>query len=94
MDRPHRAATKVTDFRRFHLSGDLSDRIEGLVESRIGQFEMAQSAEQLKQQLEEEKENSRKLQEEIELLRMRNEVESRKNETRTMESGPQQTTRS
>ena len=77
MDRPKRAATKVTDFRRYHLSGDLDKELEGLVDNRVSLFEMS-SVEELKRQLEEERENSRKLQEDVEMMRIRNELEVEK----------------
>ena len=76
MERPCRVATKVTDFRRYHLSGDLDQEVEGLVDTRIGQFKMAKSNDQLQQQLETEKENSRQLQEDVECQRIKNEVET------------------
>ena len=45
MDRPKRAAAaKITDFRRYHLSGDLHDTLQGRVDNRITQFEMARAA--------------------------------------------------
>ena len=78
MDRPKRAAAKVTDYRRYHLSGDLDQEIKGLVNSRVGQFEMAQSAEQLRAQLEEEKEASRKLQQDLERIKIQNELDTEK----------------
>ena len=48
MDRPKRAATRVTDFRKYHLSGDLDQEVRGLVDNRVSQFEMT-TAEELKQ---------------------------------------------
>ena len=60
MDRPRRAATKVTDFRRYLLSRDLDEQLKGQVNNTVQIFEMAETMEELKQQLELEKENSRK----------------------------------
>ena len=60
MDRPRRAASKITDFRKYHLSGNLDCKIQGLVET----------PKQLKEQLEEEKEASRRIQEDVEHLRI------------------------
>ena len=77
MERPKCAATKVTDFRQYHLSGDLDNTIKGLVDNRVSQFEMA-TMEELKQKLEEEKEQSRKMQEEAEVQRIQNELELEK----------------
>ena len=61
MDRPKRAATKVTDFRRYHLSGDLDKQLQGWVDSRVIQFEMASPVEELQKELEEERGNSKKM---------------------------------
>ena len=33
MDRPKHAATKVTDFRKYHLSGNLEERVAGIVDN-------------------------------------------------------------
>ena len=78
MDRPRRAATKVTDFRRYHLSGDLDQEVRGLVDSRVEQFEMSLTTEQLKQQLDEEREASKKLQEDLEQMKIQNELQNKK----------------
>ena len=78
MDRPKRAATKVTDFRRYHLSGDLNEQLTGRVDTRINQFEMTTSADELRQQLEAEREASNKLQQEAEMLHIQHELEAEK----------------
>ena len=78
MDRPKRAATKVTDFRRFHLSGDLEQEVHSILDSRINQFKMATTAEELQQQLEAEREQSKKLQQDAELMKIQNELEVEK----------------
>ena len=78
MDRPKRAATKVTDFRKYHLSGDLDTQLQGRVDSRVIQFEMAKTAEELKQQLEEERERSTKMMEDVEIRRIQHELEAEK----------------
>ena len=70
MDRPKRTASKVADFRKYHLSGDLDKTLQGRVDSRINQFEMPKSQEELQQQLEEEKENSKCLMEEMECMKI------------------------
>ena len=80
MDRPCRAAAKVKNFRRYHLSGNLKEEVSGLVDTRVGQFEMVLSTDQVKAQLQEEKEVSRRLQEDVEWCTIENEVESEKNE--------------
>ena len=76
MERPKRAATKVTDFRRYHLSGDLDTTLQGRVDSRVSQFEMAKTQEELQQQLEEQKAQSKRLFEEAELMRIQHELEA------------------
>ena len=67
----------MTDFRKYHLSADLDQEIKGVVDNRVQQFEMS-TAEELKQQLELEKEETRKLQEDAEIMRIRNELEEEK----------------
>ena len=62
------------DYHKFHLSGDLNEQVHGHVGSRITQFEMVKNTEELQQQLEEERENSRKLMEDVEHLRVQNEL--------------------
>ena len=74
MDRTRRAASKVIDFRKYHLSGDLDQEVQGIVTNWVTQFEMS-TAEELKQQLEQEKEQSRRLQEDAELMKICNELE-------------------
>ena len=56
------------------MSGDLDQEVRGLVDNRVSQFEMA-TAEELKQKLEEEKEQSRKMQESVEIQRLQNELD-------------------
>ena len=75
MDRPKRAATKVTNFRKYHLSGNLDEEVEGLVGARVGQFEMAKTLEELQQQLETERENSKRLQQDADRARIEHELE-------------------
>ena len=65
-DRPKRAATRVTDFRRFHRSGDLQEP--------RGKEIMA-TPEELKKQIEEAKENSDKMQNDMEMLCLQNDLE-------------------
>ena len=75
MDRQRRvASTKVADFRQYHLSGELDKTVEGLVDNRITQFEMA-TVEKLQQKLEEERAQSKKMQEEAEIAHIQNELE-------------------
>ena len=78
MERTRRAASKVTDFRRFHLSGNLEEEVNGLVDYRIEQFEMALTPEQMKQQVELEKDKSRKMQEDVKRLQMQTEMDTEK----------------
>ena len=78
MDRPRQAATKVTDFRKYHLLGDLEEEVQGLVDTRVGQFEMAKTPEELQWQLEEEKKNSKKIQDSVERAKIHHELEIEK----------------
>ena len=78
MDRPKRAAAaKVGNFRTFYLSGGLDQEIRGLVDARVEQFSMA-STEELKQQLEAERESNRKLEEDLEHAKVQHELEMEK----------------
>ena len=78
MERPRQAATKVTDFRKYHLSGDLDITLQGRVDTRISQFEMAKTQEELQKQLEEEKAQSKQMLEEVEFMKIQNELEAEK----------------
>ena len=78
MDRPRRAATKVTNFRKYHLSGDLDQTLQGVVDSRITHFEMAQSTEELQKQLEEEKVQTKRMLEDMECMKIEHELETHK----------------
>ena len=40
MERPKCAASKVTDYRRYHLSGDLDETVQGRVKSVRDKFEI------------------------------------------------------
>ena len=78
MDRPKRAATKVTDFRKYHLSGDLDHHLQGRVDSQITQFEMTTNVDELQKELEEEREHSKKMMADLEAMRIRNQLEAEK----------------
>ena len=86
MDRPKRAASKVGNYRHFHLSGDLNTSLQGKVDSVVDQFEalnMSQeaipegaTAEQLREMLEKSKASSAELEAEAEIMKLRNELEA------------------
>ena len=78
MDRPKRAATKVTDFRKYHLSGNLDEELQGKVDTRVNQFEMASTTEELQKQLEEACQSNKKRMEDVEVMKIRNELEVEK----------------
>ena len=78
MERPKCTAAKVKDFRRYHLSGDLNETLAGRVDNRITHFEMSSSMEELQKALQEEKENSRCMMEDLKLARIRNDLEKEK----------------
>ena len=78
MERPKRAATKVTNFRKYHLSGNLDNEVQGIVDCRVNQLEMAASTEELKQKLEQEREQSKKMQEDAEYAELQHQIELEK----------------
>ena len=78
MERPKRAATKVTNFRKYHLSGNLDNEVQGIVDCRVNQPEMAASTEELKQKLEQEREQSKKMQEDAEHAELQHQIELEK----------------
>ena len=92
MERPRRAASKITDFRRYHLSGDLDISLQGKVGEVVNQFEdiMSHAHEELCQQLAEEEERSRQMQEEVELTRIKNQLEAKKLKQKTWQSAMEQ----
>ena len=86
MDRQCRVASKVTDYRKYYLSGDLKQVIQGKVSETVQQLEnhrtdmdpnLTENAtpEELQDRLKEQKDNSQKLQQQVEALKLRNELE-------------------
>ena len=79
---------RVTDYRRYHLSGDLEQVIRGKVSNTIGILEnttvtMSQvnedvDTEQLQQTVAEQKANSSKLQQQVEAMKISNEIATEK----------------
>ena len=90
MNRPKRAAAKITDYRHYHLSGDLDTTLQGRVGTWVTQFEMATPQDDLIKELEVEKENSRKLQEELENTRLQSEIENEKLKQKQWQAAIQQ----
>ena len=91
MDRQRRSASKVTDYRKFHLSGDLDTVVQGKVNEVISALgavristmnhpEELDSAtpEELERMIAEQKENSTRLQQQTQAMRLRNELEAEK----------------
>ena len=88
LELPKCSASKVTDFRRYHLSGDLDEVVQGKVSGTVKQIEAHATAmnpsaipvdatqEQLQQMIKEQKENSSKLQQQMEVLQLRNTLEA------------------
>ena len=81
MERQRRTASKVTDYRKFHLSGDLDEVMQGRVSSAIELFEKTKSPnmsqepigedatnEQLQELLREQQENSTRKQQQMEAM--------------------------
>ena len=91
MERQRRSAPRVTDFRKYHLSGDLEEVVQGKVSDTIEHLEATlegvmsrdmsddnATPEQLQEMLREQKENSSKLQQQVEAMKIRNELEAEK----------------
>ena len=86
MDRQRRAASRVTDFKRYHLSGDLDQVVQGKVSEVLELLEtgaMASPAqekvipvegdatpEELEQMLQEQKEASLKLEQQVQTMKL------------------------
>ena len=91
MDRPKRAAAmKITDFRHYHLSGDLNTELAGRVDTHISQFESTMSTEELRKQLEEDREAGRKVQEDMECMKIQNEIETERLKRQQWEAAREQ----
>ena len=90
MERQRRSASKVTDFRRYHLSGDLEQVVSGKVSQTIERLEREadtmshpineenSSLEELQEELREQQQNSAKIQQQVEIMKVRNELEKEK----------------
>ena len=84
MDRAKRSVNRVTNFHTFHDCSTFTSHTQSLqvashtLSPQLQTSVMAQSAEELRQQLEEQKEHSLKLVEDAELMKIRNELEVEK----------------
>ena len=78
MDMPKRVANKVSDYRKYHLSGDLDETLQGTVDTRVNQFKMAKSNEELQKQLEEERAQSKCIMDEMERMKIEHKLETEK----------------
>ena len=88
MDKEKRAANKVTDYRKYQLSGDLEQVVQGRVSDTIKLLEKSTMSlmlseevdlqEQLQAQLREQKENSAMLQQQVEAMKLQDAVEAEK----------------
>ena len=91
MDRQRRSASKITDYRRFHLSGDLDKIVQGKVSETVvllqgveptsmstNDIEESTSTEELQELLKEQKETSARLKQQVEAMKVRNELEAEK----------------
>ena len=86
MDGQKRSTSKVTDYRKFHLLGDLDQVVQGRVSSTIDKLESITkhsnmeddnaTSEQLQELLKEQKETSSKLQQQVKAMKIRNELEA------------------
>ena len=88
MDRQKRTASRVTDFRKYHLSGDLDKVVQGKVSAAVDVLENVKtptmshidipeesSPEQLQDLLREQKESSSRIEQQLEAMKIRNELE-------------------
>ena len=95
MERTRCTVARITDYRRYHLSGDLEQVVHGKVEATIHQLEMSQqpideaAPEQLKSKLELEKEHTEKLQQQVQAMELRNALEREKMEQEQWETAIQ-----
>ena len=87
MDRQKRSASKVTDYRKYHLSGDLDQVIKGkvsgaveLLESTMSHLEITEETtpEEMEEVLKEKREGSTKLEQHVKAMKIRNEIEAEK----------------
>ena len=90
MDRQKRAASgKITDYRKYHLSGDLEQVVQGKVSEAIKLLQNTHIAnlsepliiedstpEQLQELLQQEKDSSAKMQQQVETMKLRNKLEA------------------
>ena len=102
MDRQRRSASRVTDYRKYHLSGDLDQVLQGRVSNSIDRLEKFHlgamdnhdiedsSPEELQELLKEQKESSSKLQQQVEAMKLRNELEAEKMQQEQWELAIQQ----
>ena len=100
MDRQCRSVNKVTNYRRYHLSGDLDTVVEGKVKEVIDLFGVTQHTNmsqpegatkaELETMIQEQRENSAWLQQEAEELKLRNMLENKKMQQQQWEAAIQQ----
>ena len=85
MDRQRWTATRVTNYRKFHLSGDLDQVVQGKVSGAVELLETTMSCtpvkedailEELQEQIKEQKEHSAKLQQQVENMKLCQELEA------------------
>ena len=88
MDRQCRAASKITNYRKYHLSGDLDKVVQGRVSGVVEQLENTTdmeepslkeaTTEQLQELLQQQKDTSTKIQQQVEAMKLKNELEAEK----------------
>ena len=105
MDRQRRSASKIIDYRKYHLSGDLDQVVHGKVSSTIELLQNTILGEQtinmsldenatpaeLQELLKEQRESSNKLQQQAEAMKLRNELKAECPTTGTMGNSHWQT---
>ena len=84
MERPRRT-TKPVDYRKFHLSGDLDQKLQGKVGQLVNNLEEMSTNQELQQELEAQVEARKKLEAQAEEHMIRHEMEMEKLKTAELE---------
>ena len=85
MERLRRDASKITNYRTFHLSGGLDTQLKGKVGRAISHIKDMSNQSKLEQQLQEQIEANKKLEEQAAEMRIRNEMEEQQCKAKALE---------
>ena len=75
MERTKRTASKVGNYRAYHLSGDLGEQIQGKVGQLVNSIEVMSTNQELEQELEAQREARKHLEEQEEEFKIRHEMD-------------------